>query len=77
MTARRYFWDFFGPDAEGTAAHFVRHLDEFLSRNHLSGCSTGTTSAGPGHHAAYCDAPPEVGSAIERALRPRRSEPPP
>ncbi|MFO7177922.1 MAG: hypothetical protein DIU78_004395 [Pseudomonadota bacterium] len=77
MAHRRFFWDFFGPHAEPTAAHFVRHLDEFLARNALTGCSTGTLSAGPGHHAAYCDAPADVGAAIERALRPRRSEPAP
>ena len=29
----RYFWDFFGPDAERTAQHFRRHLDEFLEKN--------------------------------------------
>jgi hypothetical protein len=71
---RRYFWDFFGPAAERTAEHFREHLEQFLVQNALSGCEVGLASAGAGHHAAFCVAPSEVQSAIERALRPRRSE---
>lgn len=32
----RLLWDFRGPDAEGTARHFLTHLLTFLSRNELS-----------------------------------------
>ena len=72
---RRYFWDFFGPTALGTAEHFRAHLEQFLEKNQLLDCEIGVTSARPGHHAAFCVAPLEIQPVIERSLRPRRSEP--
>lgn len=74
MPDRTYFWDFFGPRAEGTATHFVVHLDEFLAREGLDGCTTGRVSQGRGHHAATCRAPERHWPALERALRPKRWE---
>lgn len=83
---RIYFWDFFGPRAEGTARHFVEHLDQFLERESrleregFLGCETGAGSRGPGHAAAWCrvppDAEPEIHRGIQKALRPRRFEDP-
>lgn len=70
---RRYFWDFFGPHAEGTARHFHKHLDEFLVRENIQGCSTGVVGNGE-HFAAYCDTPDEHRDVIQRALRPKRFE---
>lgn len=67
-----FLWDFFGPDANGTATHFEKHLREFLTRNALEGCTTGTESQGEGHSAAFCVTPPSARAAVERALRPRR-----
>ncbi len=29
-------WEFFGPDAKGTASHFEVHLQEFLVRNKIT-----------------------------------------
>lgn len=29
MGLLRFHWDFFGPDAQRTAEHFLHHLDEF------------------------------------------------
>lgn len=69
---KKYFWDFRGPTAVGTAEHFREHLDEFLQREGIEGCETGTESEGPGHGAAWCRAPAAAEAAIERALRPRR-----
>ena len=66
------YWDFFGPNAEATARHFHKHLDEFLVRNTISECETGLSSEGDGHQAVYCRAPDAVSPAIERTLRPRR-----
>lgn len=71
---RRYFWDFFGPNATPTATHFRTHLEQFLETNRLAGCEVGLSSAGPGHQAAFCVAPAEAQAGIESALRPRRSE---
>ena len=66
-----YLWDFFGPNAEGTAAHFEVHLREFLEKNGITGCETGTESEGDGHRATRCAAP-AANEMIEKALRPRR-----
>lgn len=68
---RRYYWDFFGPAAEGTAEHYHHHLDEFLAREGLTGCTTGV-EAEDGVVSAWCAVPEEHRSVVERALRPRR-----
>lgn len=70
---RTYLWDFFGPSAPGTAAHFQRHLDGFIEREGLSDCTTGVRSEQPGHHAAFCTAPLALEATIVRALRPQRA----
>ncbi|MFN0060275.1 MAG: hypothetical protein ACKVX7_17590 [Planctomycetota bacterium] len=67
-----YFWDFFGPLARPKAEHFVAHLGEFLAKHELADCVAGLYSAGDGHCAATCVAPPAAQDAIERALRPNR-----
>ena len=69
---RTFWWDFWGPDARGTAEHFRRHLDQFLGREGLSGCTTGAQEQGPGHWAAFCQSPPAWEEPIRRALRPKR-----
>lgn len=66
-----YLWDFFGPNAEGTAAHFEVHLRQFLDEHGITDCETGTESEGEGHRAARCSTP-AGNDAIERALKPRR-----
>jgi uncharacterized protein len=67
-----FLWDFFGPNAPGTATHFEKHLREFLTKNALDGCVTGTESEGAGHMAAYCVTPAAARDPVERALRPKR-----
>jgi hypothetical protein len=69
---KTYFWDFFGPDAAERARHFNQHLDEFLIKNALAGCTTGVASDAAGQYAAWCRAPAELESAIERSLGPQR-----
>jgi hypothetical protein len=70
---KSYFWDFFGPRAEGTAQHFLLHLREFLRKNECPEMPTGLRSEGAGHQAVFCSPPAEFQLAIERSLRPRRS----
>jgi hypothetical protein len=70
---KRLYWDFFGGQAAGTAAHFRRHLDDFLTREAIAGCATGTESNSPLHCAAFCDTPPASEELIIRTLRPRRA----
>lgn len=69
-----YFWDYYGPDAEGTARHFRVHLDEYIARGKLAECETGVEAPGPGHGVAWCRAPDAAREALLR-LRPRRSAP--
>jgi hypothetical protein len=67
-----FYWDFFGPRAEGTASHFLQHLREFLKKNECPDMPTGLCSEGAGHQAVFCSPPAEFEAAIERSLRPRR-----
>lgn len=69
---KTYYWDFFGPNAEPTARHFMKHLDELIIQNNLGGCTTGVSSDGDEHYAAWCRAPEDMESAIERSLAPKR-----
>jgi len=70
---KTYYWDFFGPQSQGTARHFEIHMGEFLKKNGIGQCETGTVSLQAGHCAAWCRS--EEGSpAVETALRPKRIE---
>jgi pimeloyl-ACP methyl ester carboxylesterase len=66
------YWDHFGPSSIPTSEHFKRHLDEFLQREGLPGCTTGVISEGEGHGAAFCRSPAAHVDAIAGGLRPRR-----
>ncbi len=69
---KSFYWDFFGPRAEGTAAHFLVHLREFLKKNDCPDMPTGVRSEGAGHQSVFCSPPAELEAAIERSLRPKR-----
>jgi hypothetical protein len=43
MPLLRFHWDFRGPDAQTTAEHFRRHLDEFCDREGIAPCRTWIT----------------------------------
>jgi hypothetical protein len=69
---RTYFWDFFGPRAEPTAAHFARHLRDFLSQHGLSDSAIVTESTSALHHVVGVTTGPRHFELIEKALRPKR-----
>ncbi|MFV8752288.1 alpha/beta fold hydrolase [Nannocystaceae bacterium ST9] len=72
---RTLWWDYFGPTAAGTAQHFRVHLDEFLAREQLTGCTTGVEVHPEHRHAAaWCRAPHDRVETLVRALKPRRVE---
>ncbi|MDC0720058.1 hypothetical protein [Nannocystis bainbridge] len=71
-----FYWDYYGPDAEGTARHFLVHLGEYIVRNGLPECERGVESSRAGHGAVWCKTPDEAREAILR-LRPRRAAPAP
>jgi hypothetical protein len=69
-----YYWDYYGPDAEGTARHFLVHLHEYLARAGLADCERGVESVSPNHWAVWCKASGDAREAMLR-LRPRRAAP--
>lgn len=71
MSVTTYAWDFFGPHAEGTARHFLHHLDDYRARVGAEGCESGVESAGTGHHAVWCKTPLAADAAILQ-LKPHR-----
>jgi hypothetical protein len=74
--SRTYFWDFFGPRAQPTAAHFKRHLQGFLEQHGIGELALVEAAQAPGHHAIGVTTPPEHFQLIESALRPKRHTPP-
>lgn len=69
---RTYYWDFFGPRSEPTAAHFQRHLRGFLKEHGLGELAVSADSKAPGHHAVGVVTPEPHWELIEKALRPKR-----
>lgn len=70
---KRFFWDFFGPRAQGTAEHFLIHLRQFLEKSGCAELPCGLTCEAPGHYAVYCVPTEAFRESIECSLRPRRS----
>lgn len=69
---RTYFWDFFGPRSQPTAAHFKRHLQGFLEQHGIAELPLVEQSSGPGHHAVGVTTPTAHWELFEKALRPKR-----
>jgi hypothetical protein len=72
---RTYFWDFFGPRSQPTAAHFQRHLEAFLAEHGVGPLAVRLESPAPGHHAVGLVTPEPHWELIEKALRPKRHAP--
>jgi hypothetical protein len=73
MPRIRLHWDFFGPDAPSTAAHFLKHVDEFCARNGISGQRHWTTPRAIGVVATVECNEPDF-RTLRDALRPKRGE---
>jgi len=69
---RTYFWDFYGPRAQPTAAHFKRHLHGFLTQHGVADLTVVEASSAPGHAAIGVTTPSAHFELIEKALRPKR-----
>jgi hypothetical protein len=67
-------WDFFGPNAEGTAEHFRKHLLELFAAEGIDGCELSFESRGRGHQAVRCAADAALADDLIARLRPRRVE---
>jgi hypothetical protein len=69
---RTYYWDFFGPRSQPTAAHFKRHLHGFLSQHGVAQLEVVEVALSPNHHGIGVVTPPEHWDLIEKSLRPKR-----
>jgi uncharacterized protein len=73
MARLRFHWDFFGPDAEATAMHFLKHVDEFCAREGIQDHRGFTTMV-----QARCVASVECDEVhlvlIRDRLKPKRAE---
>ncbi len=73
MSLLRFHWDFFGPDAQPTAEHFLKHLDTFCVREGINGHTRWTAPRSAGYTATLeCDEKHMI--VIRDALRPKRAE---
>ena len=73
MSLLRFHWDFFGPDAQPTAEHFLRHLDTFCTRESISGYRHWVTRL-PIRCTATLECEDRHLVVIRDALKPRRAE---
>ncbi|UKN01875.1 hypothetical protein K6119_19310 [Paracrocinitomix mangrovi] len=69
----RLIWDFHGGDAEKTAQHHVRHLEEFMQREELE-CLRTTVLSNADYHFMACMTVNEKDVMILRdSLKPHRA----
>jgi len=73
MPRIRLHWDFFGPDAPTTAAHFLKHVDEFCAREGICGHRHWTTAL-PVRVVATVECSEIDYRTLRDALRPKRGE---
>ena len=64
-----------GAPTEGTARHFLRHLEQYWEKTGLEGCEAGLESEAAGHHGVWCRTPLAADAAILRLKPKRRREP--
>jgi|GEM_PF-815563 len=68
----RLSWDFFGPASEGTARHFARHLEGFMTQHKLP--FRATLELHQGATSVHLVVPEAEVTRLAAALRPRRLE---
>lgn len=73
MPLLRFHWDFFGPDAQPTADHFLEHVETFCAKEGVADIRHWTTD-----HTVRVEATLECDQAhmlvIRDALKPKRAE---
>lgn len=69
-----HHWDFFGPDAQKTAEHFKKHVDEFANSLSLKIDEDGFFSASQVHVCFWVAIEDEMmADMTQKKLRPKRS----
>ena len=68
----RMVWDFYGPEGQPTAAHFLRHLEAFLSQNSVTSSALEVEVVSTHHAAVYVDLGHAHLDLVGQALKPHR-----
>lgn len=69
-------WEFYGPRGRGTAVHYKEHLEQFLVKEAVPDAAVEVTDQGALQSSVRCALPEAHAARVERALRPKRREPP-
>lgn len=69
----RLIWDFYGERAEGTAAHHLIHLEEFMAHESLELHNRGTASEGELHCLAFITVNEKDVKILRDRLKPNRA----
>lgn len=70
----KLIWDFRGPQAQHTAAHHKKHLEEYALAEALTTPITGTAVINESHHIAFLVVNPEEMKPVRDALKPHRGQ---
>jgi len=73
MPTLRFHWDFLGPDAKTTAAHFCHHLEEFCALHHIAEQRTFIAPA-QNRWVASLECDEQHLALVRDRLRPKRAE---
>ena len=69
----RIYWDFRGPDAEETAKHHLRHLEEFTAKEEIPLYGKGIANEAKEFYAAYIEVKEDRVIPVRDALKPQRA----
>ena len=73
MALLRFHWDFFGPDAQTTAEHFLKNVDHFCDKEGIRGYTSWVRRTSDRRTAILeCDEKHLV--VVRDRLRPKRGE---
>ncbi len=68
----RIIWDFFGPDAKGTAKHQIHHVHELFERESITYYASGVGTAQKNHAMSWVEIDLEEEEPVSKALKPNR-----
>ncbi len=70
----KFIWDFYGPRAQPTAQHHVKHLGEFVEGRKIENSILGVEQEGPAHFIAYMVVESEQVETLRQILKPKRGQ---
>ncbi|MGO3183498.1 MAG: hypothetical protein ACTIJ9_11775 [Aequorivita sp.] len=75
MTERiKLIWDFRGPNAQPTAEHHIKHLNEFAKAENLQNSFTGQEKISEMHHIAFMVVEKQLMNTLRESLKPTRGQ---